>query len=125
METSVLLAQVIGLMYLGFGIGMVLHKSYYKKAFDEAMESKAFMIYGGMIAFAAGFFMVHVHNIWVKDWQVLVTIIGWIALIKGLMLFIMPETMLKISKPMMKKMDKLGFLVVLMGLVFAYFGFYA
>ncbi len=125
METSVLLAQVIGLSYVGFGLGMILQKSYYKRAFDEAMGNSAFLIYGGMIAFVAGFFMVHFHNIWVKDWQVLVTIFGWIALVKGLSLFIMPQTMLRISKPMMKKLDKWGFLVLLLGLVFCYFGFYA
>lgn len=38
----------------------------------------------GTLLFVAGLALVRAHNVWVRSWPVLITIIGWFALIVGL-----------------------------------------
>lgn len=39
----------------------------------------------GTLMFVAGLAIVRAHNIWMRDWTVVVTITGWFALLLGLM----------------------------------------
>ncbi len=41
---------------------------------------------GGIIGLLFGAFVVSVHNIWVMDWPVIITILGWRSWIKGVAL---------------------------------------
>ena len=125
METSILVAQIVGLAYILFGLGMLLNGDYYRKAFDALMKDKGVMIFGGIMSFVLGFVLITYHNIWVKDWTVLVTIIGWLAFLKGVMIFLMPKFILALSRPMLKNTNVIGVGVIIMGLVFSYFGFLA
>ncbi|MBT3864449.1 hypothetical protein HOE67_03980 [Candidatus Peregrinibacteria bacterium] len=122
MELSILVAQIIALVYLSLGLGLLFNGAYYKKSFTEMLKSPAFMYLGGVIALVVGFLIVNAHNVWVKDWTVIVTIIGWLALIKGILILVAPKLLVNIAKPMLKHTAVLGVCVVIMGLVFGYFG---
>jgi 1,4-dihydroxy-2-naphthoate octaprenyltransferase len=37
----------------------------------------------GMFALLAGLAIVNVHNLWVSDWRVIITILGWLAIVRG------------------------------------------
>jgi len=39
----------------------------------------------GALFFVAGLAIVRVHNLWLRGWQVLVTLVGWFLLLLGLM----------------------------------------
>ena len=125
METSVLVAQILGLVYVVLGLGLLINGAYYKKAFDELLKSPAFMFFGGALAIVVGFLIVNVHNFWVKDWTVLITIIGWGALLKGVLIFLAPNFLIDFSRPMLKNINVLGSGVLIFGLVMGYFGFFA
>jgi len=84
METSLLIAKLIGVSYLFAGVGFLLNADYYHKAIKDLLKSATFMMMGGMMATLAGVLLVTYHNIWTGPWWVvLITIIGWIALLKG------------------------------------------
>jgi len=38
----------------------------------------------GTLLFIAGLALVRVHNVWVRGWQVLITLVGWFAMLAGL-----------------------------------------
>jgi len=90
METSILIAKIIGLIYVAFGVGLLLNKSYYIKAINSLLEDSSYFIIGGLLAIIIGILIIEYHNIWSNDWTVLITIIGWIALIKGIILLAFP-----------------------------------
>ena len=71
--------------------------------------------------------MILAHNIWVKNWQIIITILGWLSLIKGLSLLFMPELVKKYTKNI-EKSQFLPYALVLgiiIGLIITYFGFTA
>lgn len=38
----------------------------------------------GVLMFVGGFAIVRAHNVWTRDWTVLVTVVGWFGLVLGL-----------------------------------------
>jgi len=92
------LLQIIGICYLVIGIGLLINTKYYKKMIKDFSESKSVLFLSGFLSLIAGYFIVTNYNYWAWDWSVIVTLVGWGALIKGVILLIMPKMMIKISK---------------------------
>ena len=68
--------------------------------------------------------MVSYHNLWVNDWRVIITIVGWIALIKGALLLIMPGYIRTFRGVLLVRYGKyLTVAILLFGAVLTYFGF--
>ena len=100
METSIFIAKILGLVYLAVGLGMIFSPGYYREKFEEMVKNASFMYLGGLLALVVGFLVITYHNIWENSWVVLVTIIGWLALLKGLLLLIFPRTMINLCMPL-------------------------
>lgn len=125
MDLSIFVAQLAAIIYLAIGVGILVDKKYYSKLFEGFIKDMTAMYLGGFVALAVGFSLVTFHNDWVKSWEVLVTILGWLALIKGVMLLAFPTTFIKMAKPWLKAkyFGSFAFVAVVLGLVFGYFGF--
>ncbi len=125
METAVLIAKIIGVVYISFGIGLFVNKEFYKESIPKLMNNTGFMILGGFIAIVFGVLIIENHNIWEANWTVIITIIGWIALLKGISLIAFP-TKLGIFQSIFTNDLFLKFLaplVLLFGLIFLCLGF--
>jgi cytochrome c biogenesis factor len=86
-------------------------------------EDKAITVSTGYITFLLGLITVILHNFWVSDWRVAITILGWSTLIKGGMKIGFPEHVNKQAQ-MFKAQQKLwGFIIVLMGVWFFWVSF--
>lgn len=122
MGLSIFVAKVVSLLYLAAGIGALSGKITFAKIVDDFEKSPALTFMTGLFTLVVGMLLVQYHNIWVKDWPVLITIIGWAALIKGLMFIACPQ---KISffKSWYKKNQTWGLVLIAIGLIFGYFGF--
>lgn len=126
MELSILIAKIIGVIYLSFGVGLLFNPQFYKNEIPKLIENTSYLILGGFLAIIIGLLIVDNHNYWVKNWTVVITIIGWIALLKGILLLAFP-TLSKIYKPLFKSENFykiLGPLVLIFGLLFTYLGFF-
>ena len=58
--------------------------------------------------------------------SVIITIVGWLALIKGIVILIQPKIMIMLAKAMAKKESILrieAIAVIILGLVFSFLGF--
>jgi len=127
MNTSIFVVQIAAVIYLSVGVGMLINPDYYQRLFAEVSKDSLAMYVGGFMALILGFTLVTYHNIWVQGWQVLVTIIGWLALIKGFLILAFPRVMQRLTKSMLKTKNtsSLSVFVILLGLIFMYFGFIA
>ena len=118
--------QVFALMYTAVGIGILINTDFYKKLYEDFIESASVLYLGGLIVLAVGYFIVAFHNTWTKDLSVIITIIGWIALIKGILILVRPNLMIALTKAIMKNKNFLkieAIIVIIIGLLFAFLGF--
>lgn len=126
MEESIIIAKVICVIYLSIGIGLFFNPSYYENAFKKILSDTTYLLLGGWIATALGVVLVQVHNIWTNDWRLLITIISWIILFKGVMLLAVPRSITSFEGWFTAKSLRLYILpmVIILGVIFGYYGFY-
>ena len=82
MEKSLMIAQFWGIYLVVFCI-LLLVKPKLLDQFFSFSEKKDNVISVSFVAIVLGIANIVLHNIWVADWRVIITLFGWIALLKG------------------------------------------
>ena len=83
MEISIILAKFWGWFMVISCLIYLLRKKSLQEMIELAKNKDAVIVFG-YLSLILGLFSLIFHNLWVKDWRVLITIFGWIALIKGI-----------------------------------------
>ncbi len=91
MNASIFLAKLIGPYCLVASVGMFLNQANYQKSMEDYLNNAALKLIGGMLALIIGLLIVNTHNVWEGSWRVIITIFGWISLIKGIWIFCFPN----------------------------------
>jgi hypothetical protein len=63
-----------------------------------ASNTAAGVYLNGALLFVAGLSIVRAHNHWVRGWPVMVTLVGWFAILVGLFRMFAPERQLEAAK---------------------------
>ena len=98
MNTSLLLARIFGPYCMIVALSFILRRQDYAKVVDGFLKDPMIKIFGGAVALLIGLLVVNIHNVWVLGWAVIVTLIGWLSLIKGVVYFIFPDHLDKMAK---------------------------
>lgn len=128
METSVFIARIFGLCYLIIGAGFMFNRKAFKQVMDDFCKNAALVFYGGILALVIGVVIILTHNVWVANWTVIITIIGWLAFIKGIWIIVFPNTVSKFMQAYQKNENLLmihSIAVLIFGAVLTFFGFFA
>lgn len=122
---SVIIARIAAVIYLAAAAGALFSRSYYRRLIEDFYRNAAVIYLAGFMAVVLGSLIVIHHNLWVKDWRVLITILGWLALIKGVLLIVFPGFVQGYSRPFLGERGLMWFppAAVFLGLLFGYFGF--
>lgn len=96
MTTSRYIARLMGPVMLIIGIGMIggmlTEGDAYSSLMKEFIGSRALIFITGALALVAGLAVVNAHNLWVPDWRVIVTILGWLLIVRGVSNLVFPGT---------------------------------
>jgi hypothetical protein len=126
MQTSVFLARLIGPVMALVGISLLMNETAFRKMAMEFLRSPALIFFSGMILMPAGLAVVLNHNVWVLNWPLIITLLGWIAVISGALRVFAPDRALKIGKKAIASKEitttAAAFWLVI-GAVLCYFGF--
>lgn len=93
MNTSKYIARLMGPVLLIIGIGMALGlmmETDYSSLMKEFIGNRAVIFLTGVLALLAGVAIVNAHNLWVPDWRLIITILGWLFVLRGIMLLVFP-----------------------------------
>jgi len=121
MELSIFFAQFWGGFFVIFGLLFIITGQLGKTI--EMTENKAFVISTGYITLLMGLVTVILHNLWVADWRVTITILGWSTLIKGIMKIGFPEQIHKQAQRFKKKQMISAAFMVLLGTLLLWMSF--
>jgi hypothetical protein len=119
MDTSVILAQILGIVFVVMGLSMLCNKKGLAKVIEDMLLNKGLMWLAGFMALAMGAIMIAFNNIWTSGLPLFITILGWLALIKGILILVFPG----FSISFYRKMNKgnifvwAGVIVFILGLV--------
>jgi hypothetical protein len=128
MQTSIFLARLLGPLLLLTGAGIVLNPKSFRTIAGEVVRSVTLVYLFGFMDLAAGLAIVLTHNVWVASWRVLVTLIGWLLLIRGAVRIVAPEIVMGYAAKVIRNKQVIpsaGAVVGVLGLVLCYFGYVA
>lgn len=125
--TTIFLAQIFGVYLLVMGLSVLVHPARIKAAMQEFTKSVGLPYFGGALAILVGMLIVLSHNEWNDLPSSLVSLVGWISLIKGITIVMAPEAMRNIIAWF--KSDTVvrvsGSVIAVVGAYLAYVGFLA
>ena len=125
MELSILVAKIFTLYILAIGVGVLSGKLNISKMIASLEESQGLSLVTGFFLLVLGALLVQYHNIWVKDWTVLITILAWSVLIKGFLLVAYPQALFSFKGLYKNMKPSWGIVFIVAGLVLGYFLFVA
>ncbi len=91
MDNAILIAKILGPIYLIIGLGMLLHREHMRSLFNEVAKSPALVYLGGVLALVIGTIIIRFHNDWTLGWTLLITLVGWGAVAKGVSRILAPD----------------------------------
>lgn len=91
MDSSAVLAQIAGIFFLVMGVAMVINSKAVAGAIEESVEHKGIVFLWGTLALLSGAVVVVLNNNWMGGLALLVTILGWLAIIKGTFILLAPR----------------------------------
>ena len=122
MDVSIFFARFWGSFFVIFGLLFIITRQLGKTI--EMTDNKAFVISTGYITLLMGLVTIILHNVWVADWRVAITILGWSTLIKGIGKVGLPEIIHKQAQRFKKKQWLSSIFMILLGGWLLWMGFH-
>jgi hypothetical protein len=90
MANSRTIAGLIGPTLIALAAALLVNLGSISALIEPVSRDPALVLVSGVLSFVAGLAVVRVHNHWAGDWTVLVTILGWLLLVGGLVRMLFP-----------------------------------
>jgi hypothetical protein len=90
MTTSKMIAGLMGPTLVAIAVAVLINFGSSTALAEQFSRDPALFFVSGVLVFVAGIAIVRVHNIWAGGWPVLVTVLGWLAVLGGLVRMLFP-----------------------------------
>jgi hypothetical protein len=126
MDISILLARIFGVYLALMAIAMLMHKERCNAIMANIESNAGVSTLATVFTLLLGLLLVNMHNLWVQDWRVVITVLAWITLVKGVAFLFVPEHMMTYHRALhMKGVCGVKEMVVLVvGVFLLYHGYY-
>lgn len=125
METANFLAQLWGFSLVIISLALLINEKYVEYLFKLAEDRKNLFIIGA-VNIIIGSFLILFYNSWGFNWAVIVTMLGWLVFVRGVLVLFFPDLALKILAELKKRIEWLKFaflFFVFLGCFLTYGGF--
>jgi len=127
METSIFLAKILGPYCVIVALGGLFNLKAYQRVIHEFTTNAAMVYISGVFALLFGLWILQYHHIWIFNWRVIITIVGWMSIIKGMYLIFFPGSLVQIAKFYQKSPIFLAshlILALVLGVILTAFGYF-
>jgi len=93
MQPVVFIARLVGPLFVALGIGCLVNQTLYSDMIGQAVLVPVVIYLSGVMAFLAGVAILNGYNGWSADWRVIITILGWLLVIGGVIRIVLPTVM--------------------------------
>lgn len=90
MNVSIFLAQFFGLYLLLIAIPLIGNPAHFFERYQASFEHEAIQLFSGFFHLMLGLVYILLHNLWVNDWRIVITLIGWLVLLEGISIVYFP-----------------------------------
>ncbi|MDQ2993487.1 MAG: hypothetical protein M3R00_00855 [Pseudomonadota bacterium] len=122
---SIELARIFAIYFLVVGVSLMVNKEFFLAATKEIASSNIGMLIVATVTLMLGAILVNLHNIWVNDWRVAITILCWVVMFSGLVRMLFPTVVQRMAVRLQGNFVPIASVVCLvLGVLYAYLGFF-
>ncbi len=90
-------ARLVGPLFVAIGLGILINTPFYVGAVIEGVHSPTLVYLSGIATLLAGLAILNAYRAWTADWRVIITALGWIFVIAGILRLVVPELVTKLA----------------------------
>jgi membrane protein CcdC involved in cytochrome C biogenesis len=127
-QASIFIARLLGPLLLAVGAGILINPTMFRTMGTEVVRSVTLVYLFGLMDLAAGLAIVLTHNVWLVSWRVLITLLGWLLIVRGAARVLLTEKVMAFGAKAFRNKQMVpvsGAVVGILGLVLCYFGYVA
>jgi hypothetical protein len=91
LDPAVFIARLIGPVFVVIGVSILLNEEIYTAIAIEAVHSPTLIYLSGLLSLPIGLAILNVQRAWTADWRVIVTVLGWLFTIGGVIRILLPH----------------------------------
>ncbi len=114
MTTSKTIAGLMGPTLVAGAASVLLNLAAWPVLAERAFRDPPLIMVSGFPLFVAGLAIVRAHNRWSGGWPVIVTVLGWLALLSGLSRILFPTRLVDIAVPLVRSTGVLATVAVVL-----------
>jgi len=124
MNTTNALLQFWGIFLTVFGLSMIINKRGTAAALQEMFKNQGFLWLVGFVTLTLGVVLVAINNVWTSGIVLLVTVMGWLVLIKGAFILFFPNVAVMLYRKFITEslLVLYGIIAFILGLIFLCLG---
>jgi uncharacterized membrane protein len=128
MDNSIYIARLLGPVLVILGLSFLFDYPDFNHIVREIIDSSTLTFILCALGLLGGVALILAHNVWVKDWRLIITVLGWWTAFESAVCLIVPHVALqRIFLPLLGSTLVLvsGVLQLLTGGILSYFGYLA
>ncbi len=91
MGLTIFLAKVIGAFMVIAGVSVLLKQKSLPSLVEQFLNNSPLRYFTGAVVLIMGLLIVASHNFWTSPEQIIISLVGWAALLKGASFMLLPE----------------------------------
>lgn len=99
---SIIIARLLGPLLLASAAAVLVNRKGIEKLAVEASKHLGLIYLTGVMSLVSGLAIVQFHNVW-SGWAVLITIVGWMSIFRGIFRMVAPEQTAKMIEKTVAK----------------------
>lgn len=127
MAASLFIAKLLGPVYAMVGVALFVRGQTFRTILEDFIRSPTVIYLAGFMGLLAGLTLALTHNIWMLDWRLVITLIGWISIGRALVTIFFPQYIVTTGSWILGRPKLLlvaGALNLAIGLTLSYFGYF-
>ncbi|MBU1151708.1 hypothetical protein KJ632_02670 [Patescibacteria group bacterium] len=127
MENAMAIAAVMGPFYLVLGLSVLMYAEVWQKVFKSWKKDHISLVALSMLLLVAGLISVNMYNVWEMNIWLIVTVVSWILVLKGVFYMLAPGELIKDTLDMGQNKGLLyfgGLVSVVLGGVLSYYTYF-
>lgn len=98
MESSIIIAQILGIVFVVLGMSLFTSKKATVSLVEEITKNGAMVWLFGFISLVMGSIIITFVNSWNSNIEIIITTLGYLMVLKGIALLILPDVVISIYK---------------------------
>ncbi|MDJ0507758.1 MAG: hypothetical protein QNJ64_00650 [Crocosphaera sp.] len=88
---SLVIEQVFATFLIITGLSYLFQSAVWRDLIQELLSNKSWLMMWSLLFLPWGLIVVFIHNIWVANWTVVITVLGWLITVKCVLYLLFPD----------------------------------